>query len=261
MKPRRVPRPGAEEWPASAGGGFAHSFVITEPGTSGFPWVIPSLKGFCRLALHPCATFLVGDNGSGKSTLLEAIAQTAGFPEEGGSRNFSHVTREYWSELGSAGKLIWGARRPKDGFFLRAESFYNVATRVDEIEKLSPRPYRFYGGKSLHAQSHGEAFLSLAVNRWGGEGLYLLDEPEAALSPARQLALLRIFHLHQGSQFVIATHSPILMAYPDARIYRLSDAGINPVAYEETDHYRVTRDFLNHRERYLEKLGRRGSAE
>lgn len=171
-------------------------------------------------------TFLVGENGSGKSTLLEAIAVSCGFNAEGGTRNFTFSTRATHSELG---EYITVAKRryPRDGFFLRAESFYNVATNIDEMDEepsFSPRLIDSYGGVSLHSQSHGESFLALVQNRFGGEGLYLLDEPEAALSPTRQLTLLGEMHqlVERNSQFIIATHSPILMAYPGARIYELS---------------------------------------
>lgn len=171
-----------------------------------------------RLMLDTPVTFLVGENGSGKSTLLEAIAVSCGFNAEGGTRNFTFSTRATHSELG---EYITVAKRryPRDGFFLRAESFYNVATNIDEMDEepsFSPRLIDSYGGVSLHSQSHGESFLALVQNRFGGEGLYLLDEPEAALSPTRQLTLLGEMYqlVERDSQFIIATHSPILMAYP-----------------------------------------------
>lgn len=203
-------------------------------------------------------TFLVGENGSGKSTLLEAIAVSCGFNAEGGTRNFTFSTRATHSELG---EYITVAKRryPRDGFFLRAESFYNVATNIDEMDEepsFSPRLIDSYGGVSLHSQSHGESFLALVQNRFGGEGLYLLDEPEAALSPTRQLTLLGEMHqlVGRNSQFIIATHSPILMAYPGARIYELSENGIASVEYRETEHYQLTLRFLENPERMLRYL-------
>lgn len=211
-----------------------------------------------RLMLDSPVTFLVGENGSGKSTLLEAIAVACGFNAEGGTRNFSFSTRATHSELG---EYITVARRryPRDGFFLRAESFYNVATNIDEMDEdfsYGPKVIESYGGVSLHHQSHGESFLALVQNRFGGNGLYLLDEPEAALSPTRQLTLLGEMHqlAEQDSQFIVATHSPILMAYPGARIYQLSENGIEPVQYQETEHYQLTRRFLEDPERMLRYL-------
>ena len=210
------------------------------------------------LAFDRPVTFLVGENGAGKSTLLEAIAVSCGFNPEGGTRNFSFSTRDTHSVLG---QYLTPARRryPKDGFFLRAESFYNVATNIDEMDEapsLGSRLIESYGGVSLHKQSHGESFLALVQNRFGGHGLYLLDEPEAALSPARQLTLLGEMHQLVGlqSQFIIATHSPILMAYPGALIYLLDETGIRPVRYEETEHYQLTRRFLEDPDRMLRYL-------
>ena len=211
-----------------------------------------------RLMLDTPVTFLVGENGSGKSTLLEAIAVSCGFNAEGGTRNFTFSTRATHSELG---EYITVAKRryPRDGFCLRAESFYNVATNIDEMDEepsFSPRLIDSYGGVSLHSQSHGESFLALVQNRFGGEGLYLLDEPEAALSPTRQLTLLGEMYqlVERDSQFIIATHSPILMAYPGARIYELSENGIASVEYRETEHYQLTRRFLENPERMLRYL-------
>ena len=211
-----------------------------------------------RLMLDSPVRFLVGGNGSGKSTLLEAIAVSCGFNAEGGTRNFTFSTRATHSELG---EYITVAKRryPRDGFFLRAESFYNVATNIDEMDEepsFSPRLIDSYGGVSLHSQSHGESFLALVQNRFGGEGLYLLDEPEAALSPTRQLTLLGEMYqlVERDSQFIIATHSPILMAYPGARIYELSENGIASVEYRETEHYQLTRRFLENPERMLRYL-------
>ncbi len=255
MRPRKPARhPLRDE--ESIGGGFIHRLLVDSsrvPSRRSFPWNLPALRDLDALDLHPAVTFFVGENGSGKSTLLEGLAQAAGFDREGGSRNFNLTERSSWSDAGSALKLQRGVRREKDTYYLRAESFFNVASRIDELGI----PLRNYGGRSLHEQSHGESFLALATNRFAGEGLYLLDEPEAALSPARQLAFLKILHAHaSGSQFVIATHSPILMAYPNATIYEFNDRGIQPVGYEETDHFRLTRDFLNSRDVFLRELFR-----
>ena len=203
-------------------------------------------------------TFLVGENGSGKSTLLEAIALACGFNPEGGTRNFRFATRETHSELG---EYLTPVRKayPRDGFFLRAESFYNVASSIDEMDEsggLGPRVIDSYGGVSLHRQSHGESFLALVKNRFGGEGLYLLDEPEAALSPSRLLTLLCEMRrlVEHDSQLIVATHSPILMAYPGARLYQLGEDGIRAVNYRETEHYQLTKRFLDDPERMLHYL-------
>ena len=193
------------------------------------------------LTFSRAVTFLVGENGTGKSTLLEAIAVAAGFNAEGGTRNFSFSTSSTHSPLHRHLTLIKDAF-PKDGFFLRAESFYNAASYIDALDEIPagrPPISASYGGKSLHKQSHGESFLALVQNRFGGDGLYLLDEPEAALSPTRLMTLMAHLHalVQKRSQFIIATHSPMLMAYPGAQVYELSAAGIRPVDYRETEHY------------------------
>lgn len=212
------------------------------------------LEAAGRLEFHSDVTFLVGENGVGKSTLLEAVAVACGFNPEGGSRNFSFSTRETHSELGAALTVVRSAY-PKDGFFLRAESFYNVSSEVDRLANYQPGDglYQSYGGKSLHHQSHGESFLSLVHHRFWGQGIYLLDEPEAALSPARQLTLLAELHrlVQAGSQLVIATHSPLLMAYPQGEILLLGEGPIRPVEYRETEHYQITKSFLDSPERML----------
>jgi predicted ATPase len=216
-----------------------------------YPFSLPVVRGLDRLVLHPKVTYFIGENGSGKSTLLEAIAVALGFNAEGGSKNFNFATRATHSPLHEALRIAKGVRRPRDGFFLRAESFYNVASQVDDLGAQQS-----YGGQSLHAQSHGEAFLALLTERFRGQGLYLLDEPEAALSPQRQLAVLTRMHdlICDGSQFLIATHSPILMAYPDATLYQCGADGLEPVAYEDTEHFQVTRDFLANPGRMLDVL-------
>jgi len=199
------------------------------------------------------------ENGSGKSTLLEAIAVSLGFNAEGGSKNFSFGTRRSHSELHQFLRIAKGYRRPRTGYFLRAESFFNVATEIERLDKepfSGPLIIDSYGGRSLHEQSHGESFLALMNERFSGEGLYILDEPEAALSPQRQLAVLSRIHdlVLEGSQFIVATHSPILMAYPDARIYQCGPGGLAPIAYEDTEHFQITRNFLANPQRMLRTL-------
>ena len=198
-------------------------------------------------------TIFVGENGVGKSTLLEAIAVCCGFNPEGGSRNFRFSTEDTHSGLG---EYLTPIRKGynKDGFFLRAESFYNVASYLDNMK--DPTAYASYGGVSLHEQSHGESFLALVQNRFGGEGLYLLDEPEAALSPSRILTLMVEINqlVQENSQFIISTHSPILMAFPNARIYLIDGSGIRPVNYRDTEHFSLTKQFLDDPERMLHYL-------
>ena len=220
--------------------------------------VVQFLKEKGHLPLHSPVTFLVGENGTGKSTLLEAVAVAAGFNAEGGTRNFHFATRETHSELCDCITLA-KHDHPKDGFFLRAESFYNVATNIDDMDdtpSFSPPIIESYGGQSLHRQSHGESFLSVVQHRFSGNGLYLLDEPEAALSPMRLLVLLAEMDalVKNGSQLILSTHSPILMAYPGAEIYELSSSGIASVNYKDTQHYQLTRRFLNAPEKMLHEL-------
>ena len=225
---------------------------------SRYPFSIPAIKKLRELDLHEHVTFVIGDNGSGKSTLVEAIAVAAGFNAEGGSKNFNFATRRSESELCRYLRVVKNPGRPRGGFFLRAESYFNVATEIERLDEGSGELLGSYGGVSLHEQSHGESFLALVEHRFSGKGLYILDEPEAALSPQRQLTLLAFMHqlVRDGAQFIIATHSPILMAYPDALIYQLGPAGIRRLAYEDTEHYQLTRDFLNGRERYFKHLFR-----
>jgi predicted ATPase len=224
-----------------------------------YPFSIPSFRSFESIDLHSKVTYFVGENGSGKSTLLEAIAVSLGFNGEGGSKNFRFSSRHSHSELHKYLRIAKGMKRPRDGYFLRAESFYNVATEIENLDSepsFGPPAIDSYGGRSLHEQSHGESFLALMTERFGGQGIYILDEPEAALSPQRQLAVMSRLHdlVLDGSQFIIATHSPILMAYPDACIYLFGKEGVSKVAYEDTEHYRVTRDFLVNPERMLRVL-------
>lgn len=220
------------------------------------PFNIPSIKNIDYLELTSNVTFFVGENGSGKSTLLEAIAEKCEFNTAGGGRNNLYEVDAAQSELGEFIRLAW---MPKvtNGFFMRAESFYHFASHIDELDKEAPGAIDSYGGRSLHKQSHGESFLSLFLNRFNGQALYLLDEPEAALSPQRQLAFLRILHdlaENEDCQFIIATHSPILLGYPGARILSFDGGAIEETDYEQTDHYQITKYFLDHRERFLKEI-------
>jgi predicted ATPase len=220
------------------------------PEEGNYPFSIPAIAALKqRLRLHHGATIFVGENGSGKSTLIEGIAVAAGFNAEGGSQNFSFSTRASHSELHRRLRLARTARRPRTGFFLRAESVFNVATNIEELDREGggPRVIDSYGGKSLHEQSHGESFMAIVKHRFGPEGLYILDEPESALSVRRQIELLGVLHEHvtkKGSQVLAATHSPVLMALPGALLYRLGPDGITEIRYEETDAFRLMRDFL-----------------
>lgn len=201
-------------------------------------------------------TILVGENGTGKSTLIEALAIAMGFNAEGGTRHFRFETARAHADLHQYLTVTKGASRIRDGFFLRAESFYNAATYIDQISREDCSMLDGYGGRSLHAQSHGEAFLSLMKNRFGGQGLYILDEPEAALSPMRLMSLLCLMEqlTEAESQLIIATHSPILMAYPGADVLELRQDGIFHTDYRETEHYRITRQFLEDPRRMLHYL-------
>ena len=210
------------------------------------------------LPISHSVTIFVGENGTGKSTLLEAVAVACGFNAEGGSKNFNFATAKTHSRL--HGNIRISKRKfPRDGFFLRAESFYNVASNIDELDRqpsCSPPIIDSYGGVSLHEQSHGESFMALVKNRFGGDGLYILDEPEAALSPMRLLTLMAHINalVEKNSQFIISTHSPILMALPGAQILELSQNGIEEKDYKDTEHYRITKAFLDNPERMLKYL-------
>ena len=229
---------------------------IDEP--DAYPFSLPAVQALDGLSLSS-VTYFVGENGSGKSTLLEAIAVATGFNPEGGTQNFSFATRRSESPLDGCIRLTRSTRRPRTGFFLRAESFFNVATEIERLDSIpanAPPIIESYGGRSLHEQSHGESFLALIKHRFGGNGLYILDEPEAALSPSRQLTLVRRIHelVSDGSQFIIATHAPIVLSYPSATIYCLNESGLSRIEYEEAEQVTLTRDFLNNRERYLHAL-------
>lgn len=216
-----------------------------------YPFNLPVVRGLHELTFHPKVTFLVGENGSGKSTLIEALAVAWGFNAEGGSKNFNFATRPSHSGLHQYVRPVRSSRRAEDGFFLRAESQFNVSTQIDELGVADS-----YGRVSLHEQSHGEGFFALLEHRFRGSGLYILDEPEAALSPNRQLSFLTRLHdlIGQRSQFIIATHSPIILGYPDAWIYQTSASGLDRIEYEDTEHFQITRSFLNRRQTFLEVL-------
>lgn len=243
---------------------FLHSLSLDResvPDWYEHPFSVPAIQRLETLELHPKVTFFVGENGSGKSTLLEAIAEKLGFRFSGGSRVESMFKHEYASPLTPLISLTRTSNRPMDGFFLRAESFHNWATELDELEAT---PFcggvlKSYGGKSLHAQSHGESFLNLLTQRIDGHGIYLFDEPEAALSPQRQLSMLVRLHdlVDEFSQFIIATHSPLIMAYPDAWIYQFGPDGIERIAYEDTEHFQITRSFMRDPKVMLKRLLRR----
>jgi len=237
---------------------FIHSVGLgggAEGPGAGYPWDLPVVEALRdgSLELHPGVTYLVGENGSGKSTLLEAIAVAAGMNPEGGSSNFNFSTRESHSALGEGLRLTRSGRRPRTDFFLRAESLFTAATYLDEL----PGDSTFsYGGRSLHEQSHGESFLAVLIDRFGPNGLYLLDEPEAALSTQNCLTCLARIHdlVIDGSQLVIATHSPIVLAYPDALIYECDGDGVRAIDYDEAEPVRLMTGFLADRRRYVTQL-------
>ncbi|WP_181304746.1 AAA family ATPase [Rufibacter sp. XAAS-G3-1] len=230
----------------------------SETNPNKYPFDLPAFNNFDGIRFGDEVTYLVGENGMGKSTVLEAIALSCGFNPEGGTKNFSFSTRASHSDLYKYIHLSKGYKQPKDGFFLRSESFYNLATQIEELDKGGGgKPIiDSYGGRSLHEQSHGESFWALFMNRFSGNGIYILDEPEAALSPTRQMAMLvRMKELISNkSQFIIATHSPIVLAYPGAVIYELSSSGFKEVAYKETELYSVTKEFINNTDNMLNIL-------
>ena len=218
---------------------------------------IPAFNSLEQLEFSRNITFFVGENGAGKSTLLEAAAVAYGFNPEGGTLNYRFSTFDDVSELGSALTLSRGFRRPASSYFFRAESFFNVASKAEDYREFTPKEifYARYGGKSLHEQSHGESFLSYFLS-FEGPGLYLMDEPEAALSPQRQLTLLiqLVKMAEHGSQFLIASHSPILLGIPEAQILSFDGGQVHECAYEETESYEITEMFINHREALLNRL-------
>ncbi len=228
---------------------------------SQYPFSLDIIKNLKKIEFPTQVTFFIGENGTGKSTLLEAIAHHAGFGAEGGSKNISFKTSAedvYSGVHNLADHLVLSWRqKPKDGYFFRAETFYNIANHLDYLNREGGDAYNSYGGKSLHNQSHGEGFLSFFQNRMGKGGFFILDEPEAALSPQRQLSLLVIINQlckDFNTQFIIATHSPILLAYPNSTIYSCDDGDLKKTTYTETSHYQITKDFLNNPELYLKRL-------
>jgi predicted ATPase len=243
---------------------FLRSLVLDREAvddSAAYPFSIPAIASLTELEFDPHVTFLAGPNASGKSTLIEAIAVACGLNPEGGGRNFNFQTRASHSSLGDVTRLIRGARRPKTDFFLRAESFFNLASQIEALDNEpagGPPIIDSYGGRSLHEQSHGQSFLALLAQRFGPDGLYLLDEPESALSPQGQLAMLLRLHelVAERSQFVIATHSPILLSFPHARIYELSEQGIASVPYDVTETVTLYRSFLAAPDAYHHHLSR-----
>ncbi len=221
-----------------------------------YPFNLPVIKYLEKIELHKNVTFFIGENGTGKSTLLEALAIQYGFNPEGGSKNFNFSTQDTHSPLSGVIRITKGIKRPKDGYFLRAESFYNLASNIDQIQKEDRKMLHSYGDKSLHEQSHGESFFSLFLHRFFGNGIYILDEPEAAFSPQKQLAFLVRMHelVKENSQFIIATHSPIILSYPKSKIIQISKNGFEEISYQESEHYSIYKSFLNNPEYMLKKL-------
>ena len=221
-----------------------------------YPFSLNIIKNLKEIEFPQQVTFFVGENGTGKSTILEAIANKAGFGAEGGSKNINFKTSEEkvysgTQKLADQFTLSWRSK-PKNGYFFKAESFYNIANYIDYSGVFTS-----YGGKSLHEQSHGESFLSFFNNRLGNNGFFIFDEPEAALSPQRQLTLMNIIHTickNPNSQFLIATHSPILLAYPNSTIYSCDSDNLATIEYRDTTHYQITKHFLDDPDRYLHHL-------
>lgn len=227
-----------------------------------YPFSLKIIKNLKDIEFPSQVTFFVGENGTGKSTILEAIAHKAGFGAEGGSKNINFKTSEEKTYSGTeqlADQLTLSWRmKPKNGYFFRAESFFNIANYIDSLAQDDrDGAYAPYGGKSLHEQSHGESFLAFFNNRLGTAGFFIFDEPEAALSPQRQLSLMAIIHevcKNPHSQFIIATHSPLLLAYPNATIYSCDSDVLTTIAYTDTEHYQITKNFLNNPDYYMRHL-------
>ncbi|MDR0434589.1 MAG: AAA family ATPase [Gracilibacteraceae bacterium] len=223
-----------------------------------YPFNIPLIRKFRKLTFNKPVTFIIGENGTGKSTLLEAFALACGFNAEGGSKNFNFKTKDTHSDFYKYLRVGKSYKKINDGFFLRAESFYNLASNIDELASGGGAViYDSYGGESLHRQSHGESFLSLFNNRLRGNGLYIFDEPEAALSPMKLMELLIVIDdlVKNNSQFIISTHSPILMAYPHAEIYEIEEGELKLTPFEATAHFSLTKYFLANHKQMLKNLG------
>jgi len=219
-----------------------------------YPFSVPTIASLPEISIHSRIAFFAGENGTGKSTLLEAIAAHYGFGHEGGNRDFSSDTTEHnrsTDPLAKALRLSFD-KRTGAGFFLRAESFFNTASVIDNLGLQS------YGGRSLHAQSHGESFFTLLLHKFQRNGFFLLDEPEAALSPQRQLAFLILLHdtvrEYPDAQFLISTHSPILLATPGAQILSFDNGVIHPIAYEDTPAFQITRRIMNDHKSFVNEL-------
>lgn len=224
-----------------------------------FPFSLPIFRTLRDLKFHPNITYIIGENGMGKSTLLEGIAIALGFNPEGGTLNFNFSSYDSHSDLDQYLRVVKGVNKAKDSFFFRAETFYNVATNIEELDKeplAGGKIIDSFGGKSLHEQSHGESFFAAFTERFKGQGLYILDEPEAALSPLRQLSLLARMNdlVNDSSQFIISTHSPIIMAYPNSKIIELTEEGLNEVRLEDTQHYSIMKQFFDDPKRLLHHL-------
>ncbi|MCA0174126.1 AAA family ATPase [Bacillus sp. RAR_GA_16] len=238
---------------------YVRSIRLHKQEENEFPFSLPAVQSLQKkLIFHPNVTYIVGENGMGKSTLLEGIAVALGMNPEGGTKNFNFSSYASHSNLHQFLKVTRGVHKPDDLFFFRAETYYNLATTIEQLDRegFGPRIIDSYGGKSLHEQSHGESFFATFMYRFGGEGLYILDEPEAALSPIRQLSMLTRIHelVQEGSQFIISTHSPILMSYPESKILQLSDNGMRLVNLEETDHYVTMKQFFDDKDRLMHHL-------
>lgn len=228
-----------------------------------YPFCVPAIRALGELDLHSRICFFAGENGTGKSTLLEAIAVHYGFGREGGTRNFTNNTTESNHSIDPLVKALRLSfdKRTGAGFFLRAESWFNAVSYMDNLDQElseSPKISSFYGGRSLHSRSHGETFFTVLELKFQRNGLFLLDEPEAALSPQRQLAFLVLLHdvlrKHKDAQFIISTHSPILLGYPDAQIVSFDDGSLHEIPYEQTPPMQIVRRFVNHRNSFLDEL-------
>ncbi|WP_047985472.1 AAA family ATPase [Ornithinibacillus californiensis] len=224
-----------------------------------FPLNLPVIRHFEKIDFHPNVTYIVGENGMGKSTLLEGIAVGLGFNPEGGTLNFNFSNYDSHSDLHHYLRIAKAGYRPKNSFFFRAESFYNLATNIEELDRemsYGGKIIDSFGGKSLHEQSHGESFFAAFIHRFGENGLYILDEPEAALSPLRQMSMLARIHelVNEESQFIVSTHSPLIMAYPNAKIIQLTEDGMEELKLEETNHYQTMQQFFENKDRLLHHL-------